>query len=79
MAAAKAGDVPALVDRRRLPQCMCRGQKAATIMRRTYPQLVSHPFEQIGERVFRLSHLPVIGCRPNGRNDPLLFVADLRP
>ena len=41
-------------------------KKAATVPRRTHPQgFVSHPFEQIGERVFSLSHLPVIGCRSN--------------
>jgi hypothetical protein len=66
-----------LVDRRRLPERMCCGEEAATIMRRTRSQLVSHRFEQIGEGVFGLGHLPVIRRRFNGRDDPLLLVADL--
>src|SRR5690242_2322718 len=57
---------------------MSRSEKAATIVRRAHGQLISHPFEQIGERLLRLSHLPVVRCGSHGRDDPLLFVADLR-
>jgi len=47
--AAKAGDIPVLVQRSRPPECMGRGEKAATIMRRAHLELISHPFEQIGD------------------------------
>ena len=76
--AAKPGDISVLVGRCRLPKRMCCREKASTIVRRIHFELVGHSFEQIGEGGFRLSHLPVISCGSHSRNDPLLFVADLR-
>ena len=56
--AANGGDIAVFVERRRPPECMCCGEKAATIMRRSHVQLIGHPFEQIGETLLRLrSHV----------------------